>query len=166
MYFSFQKVYPRTSHNIIYEDDKCILLVKYFNQNIKVLIDEDNILIIEQYKSIKICKDGYIYLSRNNKLYALHRVITNCPKNKCVDHINHNKLDNRKCNLRICTYSENSLNTAYEPKYKQRGVYYNKRDAVWMVVLTKQRKRYNYGTYKNYNDAVKVAKEKEIELFK
>lgn len=166
MEINFDKNYfPRTSHNILYEDGYCYVIAKYYNKDIKIKIDEEDISIIEKYRSLKLCRDGYIYLSRNNKLYALHRVIMNCPKNKCVDHINHDKLDNRKINLRICTYSENSLNTVYEPKYKQRGVYYNKRDNVWMVVLTKNRKRYNYGSYKNYSDAVSIAKLKEQKLF-
>lgn len=166
MEINFNKDYfPRTSHNIVYEDDKCFLIIKYCNKEIKILIDEEDISIIERYKTAKLCRDGYVYLSRNNKLYALHRVVVNCPNDKCVDHINHNKLDNRKVNLRICTYSENSLNTAYTPKYNQRGVYYNKRDNVWIVSFTKNRKRYFYGTYKSYKQAVTIAKSKEQELF-
>lgn len=43
---------------------------------------------------------------------TLHRYIMGCSKNdgKTVDHINGDTLDNRKCNLRICTKGENNRN--------------------------------------------------------
>ena len=40
----------------------------------------------------------------------IHKFIMNAPKGMCVDHINHDGLDNRRENLRICTYSQNSQN--------------------------------------------------------
>lgn len=40
----------------------------------------------------------------------LHRLIMNFPKNREIDHINGNGLDNRKSNLRICTRFENGKN--------------------------------------------------------
>tara|TARA_R110001583_G_scaffold85211_1_gene223341 strand:- start:1103 stop:1750 length:648 start_codon:yes stop_codon:yes gene_type:complete len=40
----------------------------------------------------------------------MHQFIMNSPKGMCVDHINHDGLDNRRENLRICTYSQNSQN--------------------------------------------------------
>ncbi len=43
------------------------------------------------------------------KIY-MHRVIVNAPPDLMVDHINHDTLDNRKDNLRICTNSENLRN--------------------------------------------------------
>lgn len=47
---------------------------------------------------------------RGNKNILLHRIITQCPEDKEVDHINHNPLDNRRSNLKICSHKENMQN--------------------------------------------------------
>ena len=58
--------------------------------------------------------DGYAARSRKvNKKQVIewmHRAIVSCPSNKVVDHINHDRKDNRKDNLRICTNQQNSQN--------------------------------------------------------
>ena len=50
----------------------------------------------------------------NDKLIYLHRYLMNCENgdNKTIDHINNNKLDNRLCNLRFATMSEQNMNRA------------------------------------------------------
>ena len=78
------------------------------------LIDDEDFSKIKDYKwHIHTGKCKYKYLSSiiDKKLILLHRLITNCPRGREVDHINNDGLDNRKCNLRICTHSENIMNS-------------------------------------------------------
>ena len=46
----------------------------------------------------------------NGKLQYMHRIILDAPSNLEVDHINHDTLDNRRCNIRLCTRSQNMQN--------------------------------------------------------
>jgi hypothetical protein len=52
-------------------------------------------------------KPGYV---GDNKGYCIHRVIIAAPAGYEIDHINLNPLDNRKCNLRVCTHQQNQCN--------------------------------------------------------
>ncbi len=40
----------------------------------------------------------------------MHRVIMDCPADMCCDHINHDGLDNRRANLRVCSHAQNAQN--------------------------------------------------------
>jgi len=62
-------------------------------------------------------EDGYVHCSLNNKRYMKHRIIAyqwlpnNEPDTKpYIDHINHDRTDNRIQNLRWCSASENNMN--------------------------------------------------------
>jgi hypothetical protein len=68
---------------------------------------------------------GYIIIKFKGKQYKAHRLIWmyhygSMPKN-VIDHINSNKQDNRICNLRDITQSENNLCTKRKPN-KQTGI--------------------------------------------
>lgn len=64
------------------------------------------------YNNLYISKNGYCKFAGG---FLLHRAVAELfipnPENKpCIDHINGNKHDNRVCNLRWVTHSENMLN--------------------------------------------------------
>jgi len=59
----------------------------------------------------------------------MHRLIGNPPKGSIVDHINQNKLDNRRGNLRICGKSENAANSRLRRDNTSgyRGIFFERR---------------------------------------
>ena len=84
-----------------------------------------------------------------------------------VDHINQNKLDNRKSNLRLCSHSQNGIN-----KYKQsnnssgfKGVCFNKRRQKFMAFINKDKKRTYIGYFETAEEAGKAYDKKAKELF-
>lgn len=55
-------------------------------------------------------RPGKMVNGRREPIVWMHRVIAETPKGKETDHINGNRLDNRKENLRVCTATENRRN--------------------------------------------------------
>ncbi len=83
-------------------------LIKMVNSNQKALIDAKDYAKVNQFHWRY--NKGYAETKINGKTIGMHRFIISAPKGSIVDHINHNKLDNRKDNLRVVNYQLNSLN--------------------------------------------------------
>lgn len=84
----------------------------------------------------------------------MHRLIMNAPAGSDVDHINGNTLDNRRCNLRLCTRSQNMMNqkkTRGLSKYK--GVYLNGERNKWMARLKINRRTIFLGRFSSQEEA-------------
>jgi hypothetical protein len=93
----------------------------------------------------------------NKQIYFLmHRQILNAPIGKEVDHINGNKLDNRRCNLRLCSHKENLRNhqrkkIGCSSIYK--GVCFVKRNKNWRVQIWVDYKAIWIGSFKTEKEA-------------
>ena len=94
----------------------------------------------------------------------MHRVILKTPKGMDTDHRNGDGLDNRRCNLRICTKSQNSINRKMQSNNTSgyRGVYWHKRDKKWLAHIKIDGKKINFGycstkeqAAEAYNEAAK-----------
>lgn len=95
---------------------------------------------------------GYVVGISNNKRVRLHRLIMGCESGdgKIVDHINHNRLDNRKCNLvynaRNCAYIKKSSGVVNFQGIRLHGSNYGIRILKDTCVL-------NFGSFSELNDA-------------
>lgn len=101
---------------------------------------------------------GYVARCVKGKPSYIHREIMNPLKGFVVDHINRNKLDNRKENLRICTRKQNSQNSKLlftTNKTGFRGVVLHK-SGKWRARISVDNKTKNIGYFKNKIDAAKA----------
>ncbi len=93
------------------------------------------------------------------KKVSMHRMVAQTPKGMDTDHINGDKLDNRRENLRACTRSQNLLNRGAQKNSttKQKGVFWYKRYNKYEVQLMVRKVKHNLGYYQSKDEAVRVA---------
>ena len=87
----------------------------------------------------------------------LHRLLLSPPDGYEVDHINGNSLDNRRCNLRLCTRQQNNGNQRprrHSSIYK--GVYWNKEHQKWQAKITVNYRNIDLGRYKDEEAAAEA----------
>ena len=96
----------------------------------------------------------------------MHRQIMNAPDNLVVDYIDHNDLNNRKENLRVCTFAENCRNMRSSARKTSRykGVHWNKRMGKWAAQITFENKTYHLGYFTDETAAARAYDEKAVEL--
>jgi hypothetical protein len=128
-----------------------------------VLVDDEDFEFLSQWKW-HLSDGGYALrnnhkrlgvLHYSNKQIRMHRVINNTPEGLFTDHINRNKLDNRKCNLRTVNKSLNSINRdkPINNKSGYRGVYWDTWSKKWRAELKVNAKKVTLGRYSNLEDA-------------
>ena len=82
---------------------------------------------------------GYIATYNGKKHTLLHRFLIDCPNGLVIDHINRNKKDNRRENLRVCTQSINAQNKEFKlGKSQTRYIAYDKSQDRYKVQIGKQ----------------------------
>lgn len=154
-------------NEIIEYDDyaEIILYDRHGNEKARAIIDLDDVDKCKYYRwSYDSTGAGYVKCRSEN--IRLHRFIMDAPNNLYVDHINHNGLDNRKSNLRICTKQENDFNkqtlrrnTSGYPGVSQLP------NGKWRAYITFNRRQICLGRFSDIEDAIRARRQAEIDYF-
>lgn len=131
------------------------------------LVDREDYDKLSQYKW-NLHSTGYVMRGehigvvdgkKKVKLTKLHREVMGFPKQGLdTDHINRDKLDNRKSNLRLVTHRENVINSSKYSTNRSgvRGVY--KKGSKWAAQIRVNTKAIYLGTYTTVENAAKAYK--------
>lgn len=131
------------------------------------IVDDDDYQELSKYKWH--FNDGYAQRTvtrrkngiKVNKTIRMHRQILNAPPEKQVDHINRNRLDNRKANLRLCSGYENARNHGLRKDNTSGyvGVTYEKNNKKWVAKIRYRGERKHIGSFDCIHDAAKAYNE-------
>ena len=152
-------------NEIIIEGDVARIQLYDRQQNVigEVLIDTEDVNKVKNYKW-RLSKGGTdrskcheVRTGNASSTYtnSLHRHIMDCPSDLYVDHINGDRFDNRKINLRICSNQENNWNIVKNctntSGYK--GVNFDKTRNKWVSEIKLKDKKIFIGRYNNIQHA-------------
>lgn len=146
------KKYKREYHKKTYEPKPIIYNTPKIPSD--VLIDEEDREVLEKQGRWNVCKkSGYARMTRNNKSISMHRHIWQnkfgtIPDGMQIDHINGNRLDNRKDNLRLVTNQENQWN-----QRKAKGCHWNNNLKKWIATIGVNGKLKHLGCFDSEEEA-------------
>lgn len=125
-------------------------------QGQSVQVDDEDYEYLSQFKWYAHREQSGVYYAKRKvnvdgvkKTLPMHRVIMNTPDGMVCDHVNHVTLDNRRSNLRNCTYGQNNMNKTTRNKCGYLGVYV-------IASITVNGKNVHLGTFETMEDAAKA----------
>lgn len=137
---------------------------------------EDFFFDLEDYDKVKdytwrISSNGYVVakdIFNSPKEIKLHRLVMGITEqNIFVDHIYHNKVDNRKSQLRLVTPQQNAANNVFRKNNTSghKGVYWHNLAQKWLALIQYDKQLINLGLYENIEDAINARHEAELKYF-
>lgn len=111
---------------------------------------------------ISLGAQGYPMVRQDNKLHYVHRLLN--PRWSETDHINGNRTDNRRVNLRPCTRSQNNVNLRSSRGTNtsgKAGVGRRKDTGKWRAYIRVNGKDITLGSFDHKDDAVRAREEAE-----
>lgn len=152
--------------------------MKYINLSGKhargrsVVVDDEDYNYLSQWTWFVTKKgNGYPARTKHNKnkpdkTIFMHRIINKTPEGKQTDHINRNKLDNRKENLRTVNNTMNQINKGLQKNNVSGYPGVSKRpNGKWWARLYYNGKMFSLGCYEKIQDAVEARKVAEREVW-
>lgn len=128
------------------------------------LVDDED---YEWAAKLTWCYDcGYasfrVHKKRNGKWSGrnirMHNLIMNTPNDMHTDHIDGNRLNNQRSNLRVCTHAENQRNKQKKANTssKFKGVCWNKRKSLYVAYIGINKEHIHLGYFDCQIEAAKA----------
>jgi len=146
--------------------------IQLTNSDQVVLVDDDLFDYLNQWRW-QLHSQGYVSRSTKSNghitTFLMHRVIMKllCTDKIQVDHIDHNKLNNQRNNLRYATNQQNhgntNKNTVRSSKYK--GVHLERKTGKFIAQIRFNYRKQHIGTFITEIEAARAYNQKAIELF-
>ncbi|MBK5239868.1 HNH endonuclease [Clostridium sp.] len=133
----------------------------------ETIFDEEELDTVKKYKW-GMSGNGYVTSRINGQIIYLHRFLTGVTEEFFIDHIDRNRLNNLKANLRTCTNQENLRNTSLSKNNTsgQVGVHWESRRKHWVAIIETDYKKSLYlGSFDNLEDAIIARIEAEKQYF-
>lgn len=121
-----------------------------------VLVDDDDLHLVSQW-NWSLSKDGYAVAGQPQ--VRMHRVLCGLERGdpRQPDHINRNKLDNRRANLRVVDAQVNQQNKPASGRSGYRGVSWVSKYGKWRAQAMLNGKGYYFGLYDDPAEAARAA---------
>ena len=144
--------------------------VKLSNSDKVSIIDDADAHLLNRQNTFYLATDGYVSTTEQGHPVALHRLVMGLAyrDGNIVDHINGDKLDNRRCNLRCVTNAENIRRRGKvhkNTKSKYKGVTWNKSANKWHAQMRHSYRTIYLGLHATEEAAARAYDKKAKELF-
>lgn len=132
------------------------------------LVDEIDLPEVMKRRWHKVLRCNIFYAVESSTKTYLHRFIMKAKKGQMIDHISRDGLDNRRCNLRFCTRSQNNRNSSIRKDNSSgyKGVSFDRdRKKCWVAKICFNGVEYWLGSFYSKIEAAFAYDAKAIELF-
>ena len=150
-------------------------IIGYTTKNQEFYFDKSLYEVVQQFiwyiDNNGYARTNYKQPNKSRTYIYLHHLVLGLSveyNNIEIDHINGNKRDNRKTNLRIATKSGNNMNQGLRKDNTSgvKGVHWDSRKQKWISRIQANNKRILLGHFDNYSDAVQARMDGEKEYHK
>lgn len=130
------------------------------------LVDDEDYGWLSKYKWT-IHSNGYVKTWTGEETEYMHRMVMNAVSGQEVDHIDREKLNCQKSNLRFATRSQNNANRDKRETNNcgYKGVRWEEGRKRFLARIGVDGKTYNLGRYKSAIDAAKAYNKAALEIF-